>query len=283
MKYSIVISPEFRPRPNTLLRAALPVLAGLALAAPSVAQTPAQAPAKPAPKGYLSAAAMPDTAAILGAPPAAGSAAEAADKEIYHRTRAMAGTPRWTLAQKDADNRPGAILADFSCALNTVLSPATAPRLAQLFDRAGQDASAIIARSKDAYKRPRPFIGTSDTICTPDDKSVLTSTSYPSGHATRSWAYGLILAELAPDRATPVMVRARVYGDSRIVCGVHYASDVKAGRDNATVLVAALHADPAFESDLAEARAELAALRQRGGSAPDGAVCAAEQAAAGEF
>jgi acid phosphatase (class A) len=32
---------------------------------------------------------------------------------------------------------------------------------------------------------------------------------------------GLILAELAPERATPILNRGRAYGESRVVCGVH--------------------------------------------------------------
>jgi acid phosphatase (class A) len=87
------------------------------------------------------------------------------------------------------------------------------------------------------------------------------SASYPSGHSTLSWAWGLILAELAPDRATEIMLRAREIGDSRVICGVHYVSDVEEGRINGSILVAALHANPEFSVDLERSRAEVAAAR----------------------
>jgi acid phosphatase (class A) len=43
-----------------------------------------------------------------------------------------------------------------------------------------------------------------------------------------------------------------------VICGVHYQSDVEAGRQLGAAMVARLHAEPAFEKDLAAARAELA-------------------------
>jgi acid phosphatase (class A) len=56
-------------------------------------------------------------------------------------------------------------------------------------------------------------------------------------------------------------MRARSIGESRVVCGVHYVSDIEAGRDAGSVLVARLHASPAFQADLAKARDEIKAAR----------------------
>ena len=88
----------------------------------------------------------------------------------------------------------------------------------------------------------------------------------------------LILAELAPDRASQVLGRARSIGDSRVVCGVHYLSDIEAGRTTGAALVATLHGDAAFRADMERARAELAALRAGAHGAP--ADCAVQDEAA---
>ena len=141
-----------------------------------------------------------------------------------------------------------------------------------------RDAAAITNRAKDVYRRPRPLVGNNQPICVQRDADLAASPSYPSGHTTYSWAVGLILAELAPDRATPVLARARAYGESRVVCGVHYVSDIEAGRTNGSTLVAALHDSPAFRADLEAARQEIAAARAAG--APDAGVCAVPNAAA---
>ena len=101
------------------------------------------------------------------------------------------------------------------------------------------------------------------------------SPDYPSGHVTWGWTVGLILAELAPDRAEPILSRARAFGESRLVCGVHNLSAVEAGRTNGSIVVAALHGREDFRKDLEIARKEVAAAR-KAGPAPDTATCAAE-------
>jgi acid phosphatase (class A) len=83
------------------------------------------------------------------------------------------------------------------------------------------------------------------------------------------------MAELAPDRSTDILKRARAYGESRLVCGVHNLSAVEAGRLNASIVVAGLHGSPEFRKDMDVARTEIAAAR-RAGPAPDAAACAAE-------
>ena len=55
-----------------------------------------------------------------------------------------------------------------------------------------------------------------------------------------------------------VLKVGREGGESRVVCGVHFQSDVEAGRTLGSAMVARLHADPAFAADLAQARREIA-------------------------
>ena len=75
------------------------------------------------------------------------------------------------------------------------------------------------------------------------------------------WAWSLVLAELAPDRADQILRRGLAYGESRAVCGVHYPSDVEAGRIVGATIVTRLKADPAFQADFAKARIEFEAAR----------------------
>ena len=104
------------------------------------------------------------------------------------------------------------------------------------------------------------------------------SYDYPSGHTTRGWTFGLILSDLEPDRATPILIRARAYGESRIVCGAHNMSAIEAGRLGATVTLQAVRQSAAYQADLAAAKAELAAARANHARAPEAGACAAEAA-----
>jgi acid phosphatase (class A) len=69
---------------------------------------------------------------------------------------------------------------------------------------------------------------------------------------------GLILAEVAPARAPQILERSADYAQSRLICGVHFPSDVEAGRALAVAVVQRLQTSRAFRHDLACARAEFA-------------------------
>ena len=239
----------------------------------------AQSPAPTGVKGYLAAGAAPDTLRILPPPPKSGSAREAGDREVFAATRALAGGPRWALATRDADLSKGSGM--FSCAVGVQLDAAAAPVLTRVFRRVGVDTWAVIDPPKNHYGRPRPYMaaGAGDApVCVDKSEGLTKNPSYPSGHASISWTWGLILAELAPDRSTQILGRARSIGESRVVCGVHYASDIEAGRTTSDALVAALHGDAEFRKDLEQARVELAGLRAGAHSTPSN--CAAEDEAA---
>jgi acid phosphatase (class A) len=60
--------------------------------------------------------------------------------------------------------------------------------------------------AKDHYKRARPFVLNKHPICTPDDeKELMKSSSYPSGHAAVGWAWALILTEISPARTDAIL------------------------------------------------------------------------------
>ena len=78
--------------------------------------------------------------------------------------------------------------------------------------------------------------------------------SYPSGHTAFGWAWALILTEIAPERADVILARGRAFGESRMVCNVHWYSDVVAGRTIGAAAVARLHAEPEFRDAVAAGR-----------------------------
>lgn len=240
----------------------------VAAGAVAVAQTPA-------PSGYLTEATSPDTIAILAPAPVAGSTRYEADRTVFLATRSLKDTPRWAMAQGDVPI-PG-IFKGMACSVGVELSAKNAPKTIAIISKAGRDMGRAIDRPKDFYKRQRPYMIDEGPICTPRSDALDKSFDYPSGHVTYGWTVGLILAELAPDRATPILARARAFGESRLVCGVHNLSAVEAGRTNASILVSALHGSEAFRKDMEAARKEIAAAR-KSGPAPDTTACAAEAA-----
>jgi acid phosphatase (class A) len=131
---------------------------------------------------------------------------------------------------------------------------------------------------KDKYKTKRPFLTQEGHTCV-NSSSLVSNPDYPSGHTIFSWTVGSILAEVEPDRAADIMIRARAYGENRVVCGLHNASAVEGGRIIGTALVAALHASATFRADLDAVRTEIATVRASAPAMP--ASCTAEAAMAG--
>ncbi len=234
------------------------------------------AAAEPAPAPYLTAGAL-DAVAILPPPPKPGSAAQDADAAAYAATRSLIGSPRWSLATADVASGVAALLGGFSCAAGRRLDPARMPALAGLLARTRRDVVALVRDAKARFARPRPHLGNDAPLCVDRSEALDRSFSYPSGHATEGWSVGLVLAALMPERATALLRRGRTYGESRIVCGVHWASDVEAGRLAGSALFAALIGDAAFRADLDIARAELRATPAE--PAPGPSACPRDDAA----
>jgi acid phosphatase (class A) len=219
--------------------------------------------------GYLQASEMLSSATLLPVPPATDSAAMARDQEGNHRALELHGTPRWTMASQDAVLSFPAIAETFACALNAPISEERTPRLMQLLRRTLVDAGRSTSEAKKRYQRPRPFMVNGKPICTPTREDALRADgSYPSGHAAIGWAFGLVLAEVAPEQAQSLIARGRAFGMSRVVCNVHWPSDVLEGQMMASAVVARLHAEPEFRSDVEAARAEMVALQSQTGSVP---------------
>lgn len=215
--------------------------------------------------GYLTSERLPDSVVLIPQPPAAGSTAFALDEEVSRSAFPLRNSARWTLATQDADLSFPAAADSFSCALNSRITAQDTPHLLRLMQRTLSDVGGSVARAKNTYKRPRPFMKNGEPVCTPDYEARLRkSGSYPSGHTAAGWAWALILSEIAPERGDALLVRGRAFGQSRVVCNVHWQSDVNEGRIVAAAVVARLHADPAFRADLEAARAELTALRAKG-------------------
>src|SRR5690606_8080831 len=255
--------------------------AGAQGASTAAATTPESSMAPARSTGYLGRDAIPDYHVFLPSPPADDTPLGQADLAVYRDTRTLEGTPRWERAAKDAEAGP-ALLADVGCALGVDLSNASTPRLWRLLARAVADVSPIIGGAKDHYQRKRPFVVESGPTCVATSEGFAASGSYPSGHSAVGWMYALVLANVAPEHAAAILARGRAYGESRVVCGVHFVSDVDAGRLASSAVFAALTADPEFQADVASAREELDALRGAGAGAPDGARCAIENAASSE-
>lgn len=215
------------------------------------------------PKGYLPVDTFSNDL-VLTPPPAKGSAALALDEDLANRSIALHDTPRWRLAASDADLTFPHAASTFSRALNIPITEEDTPHLFILLRRTLYDASQSTSTAKNHFKRDRPFEINKEPICTPNSEEKLAKNgSYPSGHAAIGWAWALILSEIAPEQTDAILQRGRTFGESRIVCNVHWYSDIEPGYLMGAETVRRLRTVPAFLADFEAAKAEYALVRSK--------------------
>ena len=84
--------------------------------------------------------------------------------------------------------------------------------------------------------------------------------SYPSGHSATGWGIALVLSEINPARQEEILKRGYEIGESRVIAGFHYQSDVDNARLAGSAAVARLHADKSFMKQLQKAKDEFTRL-----------------------
>ena len=215
--------------------------------------------AQDTPQTYFTIEEMPDMLRFLPAPPDTLSPAFAYDITQYFWGKQQRLDPqRSKIAREDADWTTDYLCRIFSIPFGMTISPDNLPETYALLQQAIATTDLIGVRPKAHYMRKRPFARFHEPSLAPwDDEELSHNGSYPSGHTIRGWSAALILAEINPDQADLILSRGYTYGESRVIVGAHWQSDVDAGRLAATAAVTKLHTSPAFIKQLDKAKAEV--------------------------
>jgi len=213
---------------------------------------------------WLTVDTAPDSLALLPAPPQPGSPEFEADMAAHKAALVLRDTPRGQQAIVDASFSPqnlgNKFLDAFGIEISPQLTPITYNLIFRLVSTLGGAAS---NKAKEHYMRIRPFMYYNEGTCLPEDEHILRGNgSYPSGHTAFGWGAALVLTEISPERQDALLKRGYEYGQSRVICGAHWQSDIHAGRIVAAAAVAKLHTLPEFQRQLKAAKREIAALRK---------------------
>ena len=203
---------------------------------------------------------------LLPPPPQPGSILFLNDQAQYQWGLMQRRTPRGDQAVTDARVDGAGVPNAFSEAFGMKISKENTPEIFKLVVNMREDAGDLATRAaKEHYMRIRPFAFYEKTTCNPEQQQELsTNGSYPSGHTAIGWATALVLAEINVDRQNEILKRGYEMGQSRVICGYHFQSDVDAARLVASAVVARLHANEAFTAQLAKAKKEFAELVKKG-------------------
>lgn len=220
------------------------------------------------PHGYIHADQVPfaRASALLSPAPSPGSPQDNIDKETMRKVQATASSARRNIAAHDAVLGPPAAPAAFECAMGISFDPEKAPHLTRLLARALPDVETVQKSIKvEGRFRARPYVAMNFQPCV-DGSALAKTSSYPSGHAAIGWAWALVLAEMVPDRAETILQRGIDYGNSRVICGFHYPTDVQAGRLLGSAVVSLWHATKPFQEEYEKSKQEINTLRNKSSS-----------------
>ncbi|WP_052399155.1 phosphatase PAP2 family protein [Candidatus Francisella endociliophora] len=133
-----------------------------------------------------------------------------------------------------------------------------------IIEKVSEDARNATNSAKDFYNRKRPCEYLNKKIpeaikkCSKKD---LKTGSYPSGHATRGMIAAYTLIEILPDEyRKQLFLRGVEFGDSRVILGVHWQSDVDASRRLALAVFKKLRENKQFQLDIKKAKGKLSTL-----------------------
>ena len=192
-----------------------------------------------------------DLARYLAPPPSIRS--DANRQEISALLQLQATRTPAQVAYAKADQKISVFR--FADSLDTAaFKEADLPVSARFFAKTLSTANRISESAKKTFARPRPFMA--DTAIHPAlDKP--TNASYPSGHSLSGILIAILLADIVPEKKAKIFARGWAFAQNRALGGVHYPSDLEAGRIAAALIAERLYADPQFRKDLDSSRTEI--------------------------
>ena len=121
-------------------------------------------------------------------------------------------------------------------------------------DQMRVQANELSEDAKQVWKRPRPFVAHPDRI---HPLFTAGGYSYPSGHSTVAFCEAVILGQRFPEKSRLLLEDAARIAQSRVVAGVHYETDVKAGEILGREVAQELLNTAEFRNELAAVRTEV--------------------------
>jgi len=195
-----------------------------------------------------------DASRLLPPPPVVGSAEEKAEFDELRAIAARSTPEQRAVAKHDAEDETPDI---FNAAIGFDI--ATRPQTFKLLDMVVKEEDGDTKAAKEYFHRDRPYsTDPSLKTCTPV-KPGKAATSYPSGHSSLAFSMGVVLASVLPEKSQAILARSAEYAEHRLVCGVHFRSDIVAGQQFGTVLALRLMQNAQFQAQMNLARTELAA------------------------
>lgn len=207
---------------------------------------------------YFTVNQLADATDYLPPPPDTTSVQFAYDVSQYYWGKSIRNTERGLQAIYDSQGVYTVICENFSEAFGMTISPEETPAMYKVVANSLKTTSNATSKCKNYYRRIRPFqMFNEESIITGE---TLSETSFPSTHSAKGWMLALLLGEINPNKQVALLNKGYEYGQSRVIVGAHWQTDVDAGRMVGSATLSRLHSDSTFMADLESAKAEYNAI-----------------------
>lgn len=194
---------------------------------------------------------------VLPAPPELTDSRFFYDWTQYQWGKSIRETERGQQAIADAGINARYFMARYGEAIGIELAPDRYPEMFRLFSRLHLTEQQAGASAKAFFHRVRPYQQYKEPTSVPRHENPEDFTSYPSGHTHASWLVGLALTVIDPAHTEEIMKAAYELGQSRVIVGFHYQSDVDAGRLCGSITFARLQSMPEYQKMMEKAVKEF--------------------------
>lgn len=206
---------------------------------------------------YFTSKELADGTNFLPPPPDSTSVQFANDMNCYFLGKSLRDTERGQQALNHANGVYTYICSIFSPVFGLTITPTATPAIYTMLSNSLKTCSNACSTTKTHYRRRRPFQTFNEPMATGES---LTATSFPSSHSAKGWMVALLLSELNPAAQEALLKLGYEYGQSRVIVGAHWQSDVDAARMIGSATYARLRTSPRFVEEMAAAQAEYARL-----------------------
>ena len=209
-------------------------------------------------KPYKELSQLPNLLQIMPAPPSFESAEFANDVVRYGWGKQQRLDPeRLDMAVADAEWFDHTkVYLRWKDAFGLEISPTETPEIWKLLEASLATTDPMNHETKDFYLRQRPFERFGDDMPTDEEEKVRGRGSYLSGHCMCGWVISLVLAQVAPERANQLFICGLEYGDSRVIVGAHWQSDIDASYTAGSIGFCALQGCEEFVAQMKKAQQE---------------------------
>ena len=208
---------------------------------------------------YLTADEVPNAVYWLPEPPAPGSSQFLSDiSQYFWGKQQRLDSLRAKKAIREVVSEVADMAVLFSEAFGMEISAEKTPAIYKVINRGVPTIRLSAAKPKNTYLRKRPYVYFNEPTLIPSEEEHLRKTgSYPSGHTVRGWGMALLLSEINPAAQDELFKLGYEWGQSRVIAGYHWQSDVDASRMLAAACHARLHSCKEFLDDMKNAKKEF--------------------------